>query len=98
MVVWVPRNDRLRDLSAAEEYGTICEAFPANLAPYDFPRMRRIFETDVLPIASRDDKIIVLGPTIMVAQFLMMWTLSFDQPNLIVFDRVPRRYRQVPRL
>jgi len=101
-VVWatrIPIDHRTRrplDVQAANQFGKVCPIFPKTVGPYDIRKQVTIIEEDVLPVATDDDYLLVVGPRTMLTVFTAAWVRHFDSMRLLVYDRLKKEY--VPRI
>ena len=89
--VWMPRQQKGVNVSPASDYGCIVNVFPPSVSPFDVAAQVRFIQSDVLPVASRWDYVLNVGPAVMLSTFVAAWVYHFRFCRMLCWDRRPDR-------
>ena len=90
--IWLVTQPRFDDISAAETFGKLYPVFNKNVCPLDVKLQKTIIEEEVKPIATTNDLVIIVGPSIMVVTLVSWFTRTFGQAHILAYDRNTGRY------
>lgn len=90
-MIWLVRPMN-RDFNGLNKLGKICPIHPRNVSPLNIEKQKKIIREDVIPASSRNDGVLLAGPTIMLITLASVWREYHPYMNVVIWHHRTQKY------